>query len=127
MACADQLWRCIRYVTACAPCCPAVFVYLAELHDKKVAAGQCEAAPAATPIQQVAAGAPRAAEATSSGVGAAANGSGAHHAAGGGGMSRAQPVAMPATVELTPSRRRGKKRLVDRISKAARISTCTIS
>ncbi|KAI8468122.1 MAG: small rab-related GTPase [Monoraphidium minutum] len=118
-----------------------VFSDLAELHDHKMAAGQIAPGSAAQALAPP--GAPAAAAASGAGAAAAAGGgeeaeAGAASAGGGGGAAGAGPSwgggggagsgwgsgrggagALPATVELEPSRRRGKKSLGQRVSKAA--------
>ena len=128
---------------------PPVFTYLTELHDRKMAAGQITGgtatevlAPGSHPsaasgagqqlpphggsgsasgseyVEDPLGGAGVVAEVVPGGGGAAAGGGGARKAVTFGGAG-AGGGAMPATVELQPSRRRGKKTLGQRVSKAA--------
>lgn len=123
-----------------------MFTYLAELHDKKMAAGQITGGPASQTLTQDPAAAVAATPAPAGATTAAAAnsetvavvellgeapqkgnapapggaGRGPKAAAGAGGAAAAAAGgALPMTVELQPSKRRGKKTLGQRVSKAA--------
>jgi hypothetical protein len=104
-----------------------VFSYLAELHDRKMAAGQIANRPAAQALAPAAAAgdasadgsaAARAAPAVIAEVVTPSGAPGGKSGESGKGWSGAA-AAMPATVELQPSKRRGKKSLGQRAAKAA--------